>query len=67
MTSFIFFRTTRTKKVSYKIIIDKKKNVFIYLEATDLYKFSIGKFRLYIDPQSGYEKHKLFQTLFISV
>lgn len=41
------------KKVSYKIIIDKKKCFYIYLEATDLYKFSIGKFRLYIDPQSG--------------
>lgn len=35
--------------------------MFLYLEATDLYKFSTGKFRLYIDPQSGYEKHKLFQ------
>lgn len=36
--------------------------MFIYLEAIDLYKFRVGKFRLYIDPLSGYNKtYKLFQ------
>lgn len=38
------------------------KKMFIYLEAIDLYKFRVGKFRLYIDPLSGYNKtYKLFQ------
>lgn len=46
------------KKVPHKIIIGKKK-MFIYLEATQLYKFRMGEFeRLYIDPQSGYKKKK---------
>lgn len=33
-----------------------EKKMFIYLEAIDLYMFRVGKFRLYIDPLSGYNK-----------